>query len=243
MFFLHVFSRIEQAQQQEPSMLDCLIVGAGPAGLTAAIYLQRFHRSICIVDNNRSRAGKIPLSHNYPGFPDGVGGEELLRLLNEQLAKFGGAVAQGTVANLQKSADGNFNADVDGRRIVAKTVLLAAGVVDIEPDIAGYERIKDTGLIRFCPICDGFEFTDDRIGVIGRDAHGALGCQVRSSLATGLGARHDEQDCLIVNQHLETNIPGFFAAGDVVSSLHQLAVATGQAAIASTAIHNRLRDA
>jgi thioredoxin reductase (NADPH) len=296
-------------------VLDCLIIGAGPAGLTAAIYLHRFHRSVCLVDAGNSRAKKIPLSHNYPGFPDGINGEKLLGLLREQVANFGGAVTQGKVTRLQKNADGSFTAQFDGRSVSAKTVLLATGVVDIEPELAGYDSVRDTELVRFCPICDGFEFTDDRIGVIGSGEHGmreyefirnfskrltyisldsndgtpaqtattlydanlsvvdgrkarlqyddgskciglelpdgsrhefdvlycALGCNVRSALATGLGALHDDANALIVDQHLETNIDGFFAAGDVVSSLHQLAVSTGQAAIAATAIHNRLR--
>lgn len=59
-------------------LLDCLVVGAGPAGLTAGIYLRRFHRNVVIVDAGDSRARRIPLSHNYPGFPDGIDGEELL---------------------------------------------------------------------------------------------------------------------------------------------------------------------
>ena len=56
--------------------LDCLIVGAGPAGLTAAIYLARFRRRIAIVDANASRALWIPVSHNHAGFPEGVHGRD-----------------------------------------------------------------------------------------------------------------------------------------------------------------------
>lgn len=296
-------------------MIDCLIVGAGPAGLTAGIYLRRFHRSVCIVDNSQSRAARIPLSHNYPGFPDGVNGKQLLELLRQQLAQFGGSITQGTVTELKKISEDEFTAEFSGQTISARNVLLATGIVDIEPDLAGYETVRTSDLVRFCPICDGFEFTDQRIGIIGRGKHGvrecefiknfshrlsyisldatdairaatqklrdanitvigghggrifgnsnesknigietvdgvlhefdiiycALGCKVRSALALSLGALHDDQDCLVVNDQLETSIKGFFAAGDVVSSLDQLAVATGQAAIASTAIHNRLR--
>jgi thioredoxin reductase (NADPH) len=275
-------------------MFDCLIVGAGPAGLTAAIYLQRFLRSICVVDSNESRANKIPLSRNYPGFPEGINGKELLALLRTQLAEVGGAVTRGTVTRLQRTSEGHFSAECADRKVEARTVLLATGVIDVEPDIAGYELVKDSGLIRFCPVCDGYEFTDERVGVIGTGAHGrrecdfirgfservtyvaldagpkpvriacdhgsigieladgsskrfdvvycALGCKVRSTLALDLGASHDEQNCCIVNAHQETSVEGLFAAGDVVSGLDQLAVAAGQAAIAATAIHNRLRN-
>jgi thioredoxin reductase (NADPH) len=68
----------------------------------------------------------------------------------------------------------------------------------------------------------------------------ALGCDVRSGLATALGARTDEQGCLVVDQHQQTGIPGLLAAGDVVSDLHQISVAFGHAAVAATAIHNAL---
>ena len=68
----------------------------------------------------------------------------------------------------------------------------------------------------------------------------ALGCDVRSDLATRLGARADDIGCLVVDQKQKTGIPGLLAAGDVVSDLHQLSVAVGHAAVAATAIHNSL---
>lgn len=71
----------------------------------------------------------------------------------------------------------------------------------------------------------------------------SLGSNVRSELATALGARCDEDGFLFVDQHQETSVPGLYAAGDVVQSLSQVTVAFGQAAIAATAIHNRLREA
>ena len=64
--------------------LDCLIIGGGPAGLTAAIYLSRFHLDIMVVDGGKSRAAWIPTSRNHAGFPEGINGEELLRRMREQ---------------------------------------------------------------------------------------------------------------------------------------------------------------
>lgn len=63
---------------------DCLIVGAGPAGLTAAIYLARFRRDIAIYDFSYSRASLIPTSHNYPGFVKGISGKDLLARLKNK---------------------------------------------------------------------------------------------------------------------------------------------------------------
>lgn len=52
--------------------VDCLIIGGGPAGLTAAIYVARFRLKVCLIDGGRSRAALIPLTRNHPGFPEGV---------------------------------------------------------------------------------------------------------------------------------------------------------------------------
>jgi thioredoxin reductase (NADPH) len=57
-----------------PKIYDCIIIGGGPAGLTAAIYLARYRRQIVLIDSGESRAALIPESHNYPGFQNGVSG-------------------------------------------------------------------------------------------------------------------------------------------------------------------------
>ena len=68
----------------------------------------------------------------------------------------------------------------------------------------------------------------------------ALGCTVRSELATHLGAASNESGNLLIDDHQRTTVEGLYAAGDVVTDLHQLSVAFGHAAIAATAIHNTL---
>ena len=70
----------------------------------------------------------------------------------------------------------------------------------------------------------------------------ALGCEVRSELASGLGAKTNNVGCLEVDSHQRTTVAGIYAAGDVVSDLHQIAVATGHAAIAATHIHKSLPE-
>ena len=94
------------------SDVDCLVVGAGPAGLTAAIYLARFCRSVAIYDGGNSRASYIPVSHNYAGFPQGISGVDLLARLREQAARYGAHVIPRLVESLARDGDG-FVAAID----------------------------------------------------------------------------------------------------------------------------------
>lgn len=153
------------------SSLDCLIVGGGPAGLTAAIYLARYRRRIAIVDSGESRAARIPVSHNYPGFPDGISGEELLTRLRAQLSKYGSDVTRGVVSDLERT-DTGFVAILGSTRVSASKVLLATGVVDRTPPIPGLADLPPTCL-RWCPICDAYEATDQAVALIALAQSGA----------------------------------------------------------------------
>jgi len=153
--------------------LDCLIVGGGPAGLTAAIYLARFHLDILVVDDGKGRAESIPCTRNHAGYPDGISGKELVRLMREQAQKYGARIERDYVTRLDQT-DAGFCATWGSGSVEAKTVLLATGVKNRRPlmDEELHDRALARGLIRYCPICDGYEVTDRKIGVIGSDSHG-----------------------------------------------------------------------
>jgi thioredoxin reductase (NADPH) len=294
-------------------MDDCIIIGAGPAGLTAAIYLARYHLSIRLFDCGTSRAAWIPCTRNHAGFPDGIGGKELLRRMYEQARKYGAIREEKKVEHLAKTGD-LFVIGTDTGTYRARTVLLATGVVNRRPrnmpDNLHGEALA-AGLIRYCPVCDGYEVTDKRVAVIGTGRHGtdealflrgftadlvlvcpegahdldgdcqrelaeagiravagpcsgwkiegghlafdtgegrmrfdsaypAMGSHVRSELARMAGAATSEDGCLTVDDHLETGVPGLFAAGDVVKGLDQISHAMGQAGVAATTIRNHL---
>ena len=145
---------------------ECLIIGGGPAGLTAAIYLGRFRRKVLVVDAGDSRALSIPSSHNYPGFADGISGKDLLRVLREQALQYGADVLAGTVAGLARKG-GGFTATVDGREIEASRIVLATGLKDNAPDMPGLREAVAKAAIRYCPVCDGYEAIDKNIAVYG----------------------------------------------------------------------------
>jgi thioredoxin reductase (NADPH) len=155
--------------------LDCLVIGGGPAGLTAAIYLARFHMDILVVDEGKSRAGRIPCTRNVSGFPDGIKGTELLERMREQAQKYGAKIVTERVTKLDRDPETClFTATWGSGCVEACKVLLATGVTNRRPpmDEALHDDALARGLIRYCPICDGFEVTDKKVGVIGSDSHG-----------------------------------------------------------------------
>ncbi len=295
-------------------ILDCIIVGGGPAGLTAAIYLARFQRRFEVIESGDSRAAWIPRSHNHPGFPDGVRGPVLLDRMRRQAERYGSTIRQGRVDSLV-AFEGGFELTLGGEARRARTVILATGVKDKVPPIPGLEEGVARGLVRICPICDAYEARGQRIGVVGVDDHcageavflksysddvtfihvgpegslpdatrarpaqagvevvesaiqsvviakrritafdfgadeprpfdviySALGFTPRTRLAVQAGARLDDDGRLVVDDHQQTSVDGLFAAGDVVRGLNQISTAQGEAAIAATAVHNRLRN-
>src|SRR5579862_6485908 len=145
---------------------DALIVGAGPAGLTAAIYLARFRRRVLVLGDGPSRASWIPESHNTPGFPHGVGGDELLARLTAQAVEFGVETRQARVDAIVVTGE-RFEIRGGDVALQAPTVLLATGVLDRMPDLPGIEAAVRRSLVRMCPICDAYEAVGKRLAVLG----------------------------------------------------------------------------
>lgn len=155
-------------------LADCVIVGGGPAGLTAAIYLARFLRQCIVVDAGGGRAQSIPRSHNLPGFPNGIGGVELLAGMARQAEVFGAVVCHGKVDCLAKTENG-FSVTIGASTLEARTVILATGVFNHRPTMPPemHDDALARALLRYCPICDGYEAKGMNIAVLGCDSHGA----------------------------------------------------------------------
>jgi thioredoxin reductase (NADPH) len=292
---------------------DCVVVGAGPGGLTAAVYLARYLRDVFVIDDGRSRALWILRSHNCPGFPDGIPGPELLDRLRRQAERYGALLRQERIEALERDECGSFVLTCGTKIITAKSALLATGAEDVQAPIPDLDGAIRRGVVRHCPTCDAYEVRDRRIAILGAgncrlqeamllrsytadltvlslgrplemaederaalqsagvdlvdepvaelmaEAEGvcvrlaqsgrvirfdiiytALGLRGRSELANRLGAEHDEDGVLIVDDHQRTSVPGLYAVGDVVPGLGQIGVAMGQAAIAASTINSSL---
>jgi len=152
--------------EEEPRAFDCVIVGGGPGGLTAALYLARFHRSCRVIDSGASRADLIPRSRNYPGFPPGISGHDLLERLREQACGYGAHIEQGRVDSIEPYTEG-FLIRYGERSCHARRVILATGIEDTLPEMADARAAISAGTVRLCAICDGYEVNGDNVAVYG----------------------------------------------------------------------------
>lgn len=154
-------------------MPDCVIIGGGPAGLTAAIYLSRFHLKVTVIDAGESRALWIAKTHNHAGFPGGISGADLLAQMRAQAELYGTQFIAGRVSRISKEGQ-VFTIEYGQGALQVPAVLLATGVVNRRPDIDEdlHARALAAGRIRYCPVCDGYEVTDQNVAVIGTGGKG-----------------------------------------------------------------------
>jgi thioredoxin reductase (NADPH) len=177
--------------------VDCAIIGGGPAGLSAAVYLGRLRRSTVVIDDRGGRSLWSQVNRNYLGFPDGVEAAELRRLGREQAARYGTVFYNGRVDGLAEEGNlfrisirrspppragdpANIAEDAEQgealgerqvehpRDLYARTVIFATGVVDEFPDFLGRDECVGRTLF-WCIICDGYEAVDKRVVVVGHD--------------------------------------------------------------------------
>lgn len=141
-----------------------MLVGAGPAGLTAATYLARYHRQILVADAGRSRTHRVPVSHNGPGFPCDVAGDQLLARFRAHAEHYGTRISEAEMTAVERDGE-HFTLRMTGGRINARTVLVATGIVDTLPDASDSDAATATRALRLCAVCDGYEAHDEAIAV------------------------------------------------------------------------------
>lgn len=154
------------------ALLDCLVIGGGPGGLTAAVYLARFKRSCVVLDAGRSRLNMIAKTRNVIGFPEGIAGSELLQRVREHADRYRVSVKACCVQTLAPLEGGGFEASDGQTTWRARKVVLATGALDVEPQVEDLEHGLQHALLRYCPVCDGFETQGRRVAVIGKSGHG-----------------------------------------------------------------------
>ncbi|MFC5403444.1 NAD(P)/FAD-dependent oxidoreductase [Cohnella soli] len=152
-------------------MLDCAIIGGGPAGLSAALVLGRSRRNVVLFDDNQAR-NKV--THESHGFltRDGVKPSELREIARRDLAKYPSVELRDvSIAQASRQADGTFLLTTrQNEHVRARKIILATGLKDILPDIAGLKAFYGQTLFS-CPYCDGWEIRDQPLVVISEQPH------------------------------------------------------------------------
>jgi thioredoxin reductase len=147
--------------------VDVVVVGGGPAGLSAASWLGRYRRSVVVLDSQEYRSGMVEHSHGYLGRDPQTPTELLAKGREEVLAYPTVEVRQRRATSLVRRGDGRFEVDDD---LLAHRLVLACGVKDVLPDVERFDEHYGASVFH-CPSCDGYEARDRHVVALGWDPH------------------------------------------------------------------------
>jgi thioredoxin reductase (NADPH) len=151
----------------EPEPWEVIVIGAGLAGLSAAIYLGRALRRTLVIDSRHSLARWEPDVQNYLGFPNGIPGEEVLRRGEVQAKRYGVKFATDTIGHAKRE-NGRFIISSENGSYSGSRLLLASGLYHLPPDIPGVPECLGESMF-FCKDCDAYRVQGKRIAILGRN--------------------------------------------------------------------------
>lgn len=284
-------------------MYDVIIIGKGPAGISASLYIKRANLSVLVIGKDIGALEKAKIIENYYGIT--ATGKEIAQIGIKQAISIGVLIKNEEVFSI--SYDDKFEIETNQGKYQSKAVLLATGTNRISPKIKGIKEFEGKG-ISYCAICDGFLYRGQDVAVLGSGEYAfheaqelsnivksvtiltngnrntkteklqnrnitinnnlikelegdniirkvkftdntelpikgvfvAEGVATSIDFARKLGAKID-QNKIIVNSKMETNIPGLYAAGDCIGGLLQISTAVAEGAIAGTEIIKFIR--
>ncbi|HEX2269166.1 MAG TPA: NAD(P)/FAD-dependent oxidoreductase [Pyrinomonadaceae bacterium] len=151
-------------------LYDCIVIGAGPAGLSASLFLARYRRRTLTFHHNSPRNEYAHGIHGFLGH-DGISPAELLARGRDEVTAYGGLIIESCVTGIEPLSNDHFrirtgDAGQERRTFDARRVLLATGLRDLTPDCPGFRDFYGVS-VHHCPDCDGYECSDKRIAVLG----------------------------------------------------------------------------
>lgn len=146
-------------------MYDVIIIGAGPAGISASLYARRSNLNVLVLYNGISNVEKAQKIDNYYGFPDGVEGKKLFEYGINQAKNLGVDVIKSEVVSIENN-NNLFNVKAPNKTYQAKAVIISTGNKKVDPDIKGIKKFEGKG-ISYCAICDAFFYKNKTVGIIG----------------------------------------------------------------------------
>jgi len=144
---------------------DSLVIGGGPAGQSAALYLARFNRSLLVFDRGTSRTLSFELNENYLGFPQGIHSRQLYELGQQQAERFGATFITQEIKNVSQSGK-TFEVTTDQTQYQSRSLIFATGVTDLYPNFPDHQDYLGKSLF-WCITCDGHKTIGKKIIVVG----------------------------------------------------------------------------
>ncbi len=160
---------INKAEQQPSSLnYDCVIIGGGPAGLTAGIYTTRARLKTLLLEEKTVGGESVVADkiENYPGFPDGISGFDLASAMEKQARLFGVEIAETGARDIIIEDNNRYVYTTDDRKITTKAVVIAAGTENLKLNVKGEKQFTGKG-VSYCATCDGPFFRDKEVIVVG----------------------------------------------------------------------------
>ena len=147
-------------------MYDVMIIGAGPAGISASLYAKRANKNVLVLYYGTSEEEKAHKIDNYYGFVGGIEGKELYNHGIQQAKQLGIEVLEQEVINIAMNADKSFTIQTTEGAFQGATVILATGNKKVRPNIKGIATFEGKG-VSYCAICDGFFYKGKTVAVLG----------------------------------------------------------------------------
>lgn len=286
-------------------MYDCIVIGRGPAGITASIYMKRSNLNCLVIGKSESALMKTNCIENYYGFPNSISGKELFFYGTKQAENLKIEMKEEEVISIEMRE--NFIVKTRDNEYEGKTILIATGTGRKVPSIKGIKQFEGKG-ISYCAICDSFFYRNKDVAVLGSGDYAiheaevlkpvaksvvlitngketvqnrnnsfeeietpieeimgestvsevrfidgtnlkvegifvAEGIASSSDFARKLGIVLDETGKNIkVNQNMETNIPGVYAAGDCTGGILQISKAVYEGTVAGLSVSKKMRE-
>ena len=283
-------------------MIDLIIIGAGPAGISASLYAKRSNNNVLILYNGESNLEKAEKIDNYYGFENGISGQELYNTGIKQAENIGVKVKKEEVLHIEQITNG-FEITTTENLYQSKALIIATGNKKIRPNIKGLQEFEGKG-ISYCAICDGFFYRNKNVAVIGNGKFAVNEANILKNIAKSVtiltngeqmntdsnfqintmkikqisgGLRAEEivfednsileidgvfvalgeaggadfakkigiltnNDNIVVNEKMETNVKGIFACGNTNGGLLQVSKAVYEGAVAGLSAANYLQN-
>jgi len=185
--------------QSAGPLYDCVVIGGGPAGLSAALQVGRSNRHAAVIDGGNGRSTFRQVNHNYLGFPGGILTRELRELGRKQVSMYPIAFLDGAVTSLRKRK-GEFVVELEDRSVRATTVILATGVTDHFPVVPDWETFVGRSLF-WCIVCDGYSARGKRVVAVGNDDEAAVTALQFLQFTSSVTLVTNQSECAVATGH------------------------------------------